>query len=405
MSGRTAQVFLDRLAVGMLIEDERGFVECRLSAEYRAMPNRPVLGQWFEDHLATPQRGDRAGDLPAFFANLIPEGDLRLMLEERLGVPPGDDLGLLCAVGSDLPGAVVIQTYEGDAPESLEARPVEEAEAGLRFSLAGVQLKFSMTKRGDRFAMPGRDGRGDWIAKIAMEAYAELCANEWVTMEWARAMGFDVPATELRTLRDLIEVPHEGAGDTAVFMIERYDRGAGGQRIHQEDFQQIVGRQPLRKYSDATYELLALLATKIVGEDAWPEILRRLVFMVASGNDDAHMKNWSVIYPDDGIRARLSPLYDQVFTAQWPDFSKTLALKLGGTKDLAAVDMARFRELARRVRQNVEEAEQIVERTLETAVATWRVMREHAVVTPGYRQAMRQHWRKVPLLRPHAAAI
>jgi serine/threonine-protein kinase HipA len=405
MSGRTAQVFLDRLVVGSLIEDERGFIECRLSPEYRAMPSRPVLGQWFEDHLASPQRSERAGELPSFFANLIPEGDLRLTLEERLGIRPGDDLGLLCAVGNDLPGAVVVQAYEGIAPESIKDPLLEVDDAGLRFSLAGVQLKFSLVRHGGRFAMPGRDGRGDWIAKIAMEAYTDLCANEWVTMEWARMLGFDVPATELRTLSDLINVPYDANPATAVFMVQRFDRGPGRLRIHQEDFQQIVGRKPRGKYSDATYELLALLTIKIVGEEVWPEMLRRLTFMVASGNDDAHLKNWSVIYPNGGVRAQLSPLYDQVFTAQWPDFTKTLALKLGGAKDFASIDMARFRELAKRVGQRPQAAEQVVEQTVAEAAAAWERLREHPTVTDGYREALQRHWLKVPLLRAYAAAI
>lgn len=405
MSGRTAQIFLDRLLVGSLIEDERGFVECRLSSEYRAMPSRPVLGQWFEDHLESPQRSERAGELPSFFANLIPEGDLRLMLEERLGIRPGDDLGLLCAVGNDLPGAVVVQAYEGTPPDHVKEPLLETEDAGLRFSLAGVQLKFSLVKHSGRFAMPGRDGRGDWIAKISMEAYTELCANEWVTMEWARMLGFDVPATELRTLQDLIDVPYDADPATAVFIIQRFDRGPGGQRIHQEDFQQIVGRQPRGKYRDATYELLALLTIKIVGEKAWPEMLRRLAFMVASGNDDAHLKNWSLLYTDGGVRARLSPLYDQVFTAQWQDFSKTLALKLGGTKDFGAIDLARFRELAKRVGQRPQVAEHIVEAMVEAAAEAWGNLRTNPVVTDGYREALRRHWLKVPLLRAHASKI
>jgi serine/threonine-protein kinase HipA len=406
MSGRTAQVFLDGLVIGTLLEDQQGTIEFRLSNEYRHMRRRPVLGQWFEDHPASNQRGERPGDLPAFFENLIPEGDLRLTLEERLKIAPGDDLGLLCAVGGDLPGSVIVQLQEGDAPATLPSRPSEEdPETGLRFSLAGVQLKFSMTQRGERFAMPGRDGRGDWIAKIALRSYAELCANEWVTMEWARAVGFDVPATELRTLGDLIDVPYQGEAAAQVFMIQRYDRTADGRRIHQEDFQQIVGRRARGKYSDVTYEGLALLATRIVSAEAWPEMLRRLAFMVASGNDDAHMKHWSVVYPGDGIQARLSLLYDQVFTAQWPNFAKTLALKLGGTKDFGAIELARFRELARRIGQKPEEAEGLVSETVAAMATAWGTLREHPAVSREYREALQRHWRKVPLLQPHAAAI
>ena len=404
MIGRRARVTLGGLTVGHLHEGADAIIEFRIVPDYVSMPRRPVLGQWFEDRQRAIQRGDRAGELPAFFANLVPEGDLRLILEDRLGVDPGDDLGLLCAVGSDLPGALAVQLEDGGAPRRPDRSPVTADSTGLHFSLAGVQLKFSMMKRGNRFVLPGRDERGEWIAKIAYDGYAELSANEWVTMEWARRLAFDVPATDLRPLADLVDVPYDGDPTAQVFLIQRYDRGAGGRRIHQEDFQQVVGRRPHKKYDDLTYDKLVLLATRIVGADAYEEMLRRLAFMIASGNDDAHTKNWSIIYPD-GVSARLSPLYDQVFTARWPRFAVTLALKLDGAKDFAEVDFGHIRELARRIRGDAHIAEGVVRDTVEQAATAWAGLREHPAVTDGYREALRRHWQRVPLLRAHALLI
>ena len=76
------------------------------SERYRAMTRRPVVGQWFEDQRHGLQRGDRPGDLPAFFANMIPEGSLRFRIGSRLGVADDDDFGFLCSVGADLEPAV-----------------------------------------------------------------------------------------------------------------------------------------------------------------------------------------------------------------------------------------------------------------------------------------------------------
>jgi serine/threonine-protein kinase HipA len=67
------------------------------------------------------------------------------------------------------------------------------------------------------------------------------------------------------------------------------------------------------------------------GEDGG-EFVRRLAFVIASGNGDAHLKNWSLIYPT-GRRARLSPAYDQIATVVFGQFPPTLALKLGGRRD------------------------------------------------------------------------
>lgn len=415
MSGRAAEVLLDDVEVGELVEDDQGYVEFRILERYRAMTLRPVVGQWFEDHRHSVQRGERPGDLPAFFANMIPEGELRVRIGSRLGVASDDDFGFLCAVGSDLPGAIVVRAQGGDRPDhATPPREDDAMDAGWRFSLAGVQLKFSMKRDGNRLTLPGRDDRGDWIVKIAFDGYPELCANEWVTMQWARLAGFDVPELELRALRDLVGVLPEADPATPVFVIRRFDRESGrGEhgssranktRVHQEDFQQIVGRQPSKKYDDITYEGVALLTARIVGDNAYGEVLRRLVFVVASGNNDAHMKNWSVIYPD-GIGAQLSPLYDQVFTAQWPAFSVQMALKLGGTKEFAAVTLARFRELARRVGQPPEETEAIVTETMERIARGWAEVRDDPAVTDAYRAALRRHWQKVPLLQPYASHL
>jgi serine/threonine-protein kinase HipA len=405
MIGRSARVLLHDAAIGTLGEDAEGYIELRLDTDYLRRPNRAVLGQWFEDHPRGVQRGERAGELPTFFANLIPEGDLALVLRERLDVHPGDDFGLLLAVGDDLPGAVrVVATDREGAPVAVAtALDRSEPDARLRFSLAGVQLKFSMIRRGDRFHFPGRDHRGDWIAKIALAPFEGVCENEYCTMEWARRCGFDVPACELHELSDLVDVPHDADPTTPVFAIRRYDRD-GDRRIHQEDFQQMVGRRPDKKYSDVTYETLVLIAMKVVGDDVYQEMLKRLVFVVASGNDDAHLKNWSVLYPDT-IHARPTPLYDQVFTAQWPTFSVELALKLAGTKSFAAIEMGRFRELARRVGADEAQTARLVEKTIDEIATAWPLVRDLDAMTQTYRDRIHAHWQRVPVLAPHAGRI
>lgn len=400
---RRALVRLGPRLVGRLVEDDDAAIEFRLDPDYQAAPRRPVLGQWFEDRQHAVQRGPRPGELPAFFANLIPEGDLRLTIQERLGIGPADDLGLLCAVGRDLPGALIVELEEGGPPPAPVVPRESGDDGGLRFSLAGVQLKFSMIRGADRFHMPGHDQHGSWIAKISSDHFQDLAANEWTTMEWARRVGFDVPPTELRRLADLVDVPYEGDPDAKVFLIRRYDRD-GEARIHQEDFQQIVGRRPDKKYADTTYDQLLYLATQIVGEGAYPELVSRLAFVVASGNNDAHMKNWSLVYPD-GVTAHLSPLYDQVFTARWPAYSVSLALKVDGAKDFAAVSVGNFREMARRIGKSESETAEIVEQTIVAAADAWQTVRDDPAVSEPYREALRRHWQKVPLLRPHALMI
>jgi len=113
---------------------------------YIKNPSRPILSLSFKESL-----GDLITDvkttrtrLPPFFSNLLPEGDLREYLAKRAGINPLHEFSLLMALGSDLPGALTIQEYEGrgDVFSSIDSEFKEEKKMGpaFHFSLAGVQL-------------------------------------------------------------------------------------------------------------------------------------------------------------------------------------------------------------------------------------------------------------------------
>jgi serine/threonine-protein kinase HipA len=93
--------------------------------------------------------------------------------------------------------------------------------------------------------------------------------------------------------------------------------------------------------------------------------------MVASGNTDAHLKNWSLLYPD-GIRAQLSPLYDQVCTIAWKDLPRTLALRFSGRKQLLEVDERAFLRLAEKVGADGERTLAVVRETLQRIAEAWQ---------------------------------
>jgi len=404
-----ASVWLGQIRVGELRQDDDAFVEFHPDRRWQDDRDRPVLGQWFEERPGKRQRSARPDELPPFFANLIPEGDLGLILRERLNIAPHDDLGLLIATGGDLPGAVLVRPESGEIGEVTHSYQADDPATGgpqLKFSLAGVQLKFSMLRLGDRFVFPGSDSRGDWIVKIAHSEYAGLCENEFITMEWARRAGFVVPVCELRALGDLVDVPVQGDPATTVFTVKRYDRD-GEARVHQEDLMQVLGYPnwpSTRKYNDATYDQLAFLLSRVVGPDAFTEMLRRIAFIVASGNNDAHLKNWSIMYPD-GVNPRLTPLYDQTFAGQWSHLDRELALKLGGMKRFGAIDIRRFRELATLCSQDPGSAAEVVEHTIDELAAAWGVVVRELAIPDPYRAALKQHWTTTPILARHASLI
>lgn len=197
-------------------------------------------------------------------------------------------------------------------------------------------------------------------------------------------------------------------GQSTALAIRRFDRGPGGARIHQEDFAQVMGRTRRRfsngryKYS-STMEALAFLAMSIAGTEGYTELIRRLAFVIASGNHDAHLKNWSLLYPD-GRSATLSPLYDQVCTVAWPEHDRTMALKVAATRNPGELDAARMEHLAKKVGADAAITSRIVEETIAAARSTFTTEMKPRLTT-AHAAALVEHWSRVPLLRSNGPLV
>lgn len=407
---RRLDVLLHDRVVGRLSELPDGGSAFRFSDDYLGTVSRPVLGQKFEDDLEKTYQSRKGQRLPDFFANLIPEGRLREVIEESSEVEAGDDLDLLAFVGGDLPGAVIVRpspdqsqvgppgematlTDPGEEPED----PREDS-PDLRFSLAGVQLKFSMLLKEDKLTLPARDEGGQWIVKFDSARFPHLPENEYSMLEWARAAGFDVPELRLFPATHLAGFPQRYAmPGSSVLVIARYDRTSEG-RIHQEDFAQAIGLPPQKKYDQVTYVVMAHLVRRFIDEDATTELVRRLVLTIAVGNNDAHLKNWSLVYPDR-VHARWAPLYDQVATIAWPEPQRALSLKLAGAKDFSRIDHAAFERFAEKADLEPGRTLDLVSETLETLRRTWAEIGADLPLPRTHTAALRKHWRRVPLLR------
>ncbi|MEM1126390.1 MAG: HipA domain-containing protein [Bacteroidota bacterium] len=410
-------VYVGDTLAGYLEEATDGSTRFRFDQAYLRLPQRPVLGQHFEDDLGKRYKGKRRGLLPAFFANLVPEGKLRRLIEHSLQIPRDDDLALLSAVSSDLPGAVRLVPVEElshkqtQPTELVSPSGLEDADSTqlLRFSLAGVQLKFSVLSSDERITLPGRDGIGRWIVKLDTLSYPGYVENEYATLEWASAAGFEVPACHLadRNALPASLLQHAPSG-RPVFLIKRYDRSdEDGHRIHQEDFAQVFDLYPERKYDQITYEGIAALSRALLGDPGYDEIVRRLVFMVASGNLDAHLKNWSLYYPD-GMRAQLAPLYDQVSIVAWvptTDLERSWALKFAGVKDPYRTDIQTFVRLAKRAGADPDRTLRVVDETLHNIVEGWHAASVSMKMPADHIDVLKTYWHCVPLLTEHAKAI
>ena len=318
--------------------------------------------------------------IPPFFSNLLPEGHLRTYLAQRAGVKEEREFYLLAALGSDLSGAITVQPIltgasmeQGLKIQEADLNSVSTTEP-LRFSLAGVQLKFSavMESTGG-LTIPAHGVGGSWIVKLPSTRFADVPENEFVMLELARAVGIVVPKIKLVPVKKIEGLPEQAASVSGnALVVERFDRGLGSHRIHMEDFAQVFGIWPDEKYRRHSYANIAAVLRAETGEAGAYEFVRRLIFSVMIGNADMHLKNWSILYPD-GRTPTLSPAYDFISTVPYLPDDK-LALTFGGSKNLGAITAEQIRRFTDLARLPVNPVTKLVRETMERTVEAWKTL-------------------------------
>jgi serine/threonine-protein kinase HipA len=348
--------------------------------EYFDDPNRPTLSLSFKSGTGglvtalrpVPRR------VPPFFSNLLPEGDLRTYLAKLAEVKPEREFLLLAVLGADLPGALVVTPLEGDAHEGAAGGDHEDrpAETAMRFSLAGVQLKFSAVMEASGGLTVPADGMGgSWIVKLPSARFPAVPENEFVMLELAQRVGIAVPPNRLIGMAKIKGLPEEArTGGGTALAVQRFDRVAGGDPVHMEDFAQVFGLYPDDKYGHRSYAKIASVLWAETGEESTYEFVRRLVFSVLIGNADMHLKNWSLLYPDRR-KPVLSPAYDFVATLPYIP-GDTLALNFGGSRSLNEITTGQMRSFADTARIPASPLWQIVVETTERTVASWKTLEQ-----------------------------
>ena len=413
-----AHVMLGDVLVGYL-EPAGEVIAFTFDEAYLARPDRPVLGQAFEDRVLSADQsitGSALTPLPSFFRNALPEGALRRVVEARLHHSRLMELEMLLLLGPDLPGAlrVVADPLDPDSDRFDPASPRRATDPAdpIRFSLSGVQLKASVHVDLDdenKITLPLAGEGGRWIAKFPSSTFRDLPENELTMLRWARAAGLDVPDNRIIEVASIQNLPTEFPGEGRALLVKRFDRSASQHRIHQEDFAQVFEIEPEEKDLlfvapdiAVTYAGIGAVVSALAGEGDFKEFARRMAFMILSGNADAHAKNWSLIYPDR-VRARLSPLYDVVSTVAYPSLHRTLPLGFVQPEDpalatritLEAITYRDLRELAEQAGEPGDEIELDVRGFAERARSAWKGVRGDA---PSFvAEAVDRHLERVVL--------
>jgi serine/threonine-protein kinase HipA len=368
--------------------------------------NRPVLGLRFKDpygELITDFKLRRISIMP-FFSNLLPEGHMRTYLADLAGINPVREFFLLAALGKDLSGAVTVRPADGgdwltDTNDNLNEADVDKAnkEKALRFSLAGVQLKFSaINEASGGLTIPAYGLGGSWIVKLPSREFEGVPENEYSMMTLARLIGMDVPAIELVNTSDIKNLP---AGVKTLsgqaFAIERFDRPQGGGKVQVEDFAQVFNVYSKDKYKKASIRNIAEVIGIEGDDEDVAELIRRLTFNTLIGNADMHLKNWSLYYPDRK-NAVIAPAYDFVSTIHYiPD--EEAGLKFSRTKRFDEFSIDELKHLSAKALLSERLVIDTARETVDLFHQYWQSEKENLPLSKEIVQSIENHLKKIPI--------
>ncbi len=204
-----------------------------------------------------------------------------------------------------------------------KAEQVREAVArAAKMSIQGVQPKLSVKLNIGKGIFEVTDTGGTFIIKPPQDYYPELPENEDLTMRLARVMGIEVP------LHGMIYA----VDGSRSYFIKRFDRLARGKKTAVEDFAQLSGNTRETKYKSSMEkvgEIVEQYCTFPLIDKL--KLFRLTLFSFLCGNEDMHLKNFSLIRREGKIE--LSPAYDLVnSTIALSKPTEEMALSIAGRK-------------------------------------------------------------------------
>ncbi|MET4577197.1 HipA domain-containing protein [Ottowia thiooxydans] len=277
-----------------------------------------------------------------FFDNLLPEERLREVVAKEAGIrAPEDAFALLSYLGRESAGSLTLLPYGEPIERGRQLEELSDGELSARIrnlprsslvnhqrkrmSLAGAQHKMLAVIKYEQaphlyqhLYEPVGGAASTHILKPNHPDVADYPAsvmNEYVTMRLAEAAKLQVPSVEIRYVPE------------PVYCIKRFDRAysmtameraprlesAEVTRLHVLDGCQLLNIPSVMKYSSASLDTLIRLIEHCRNKASTRTALFRwLVFNMAVGNNDNHLKNLSFFVNHTGIE--LAPHYDLLCT-------------------------------------------------------------------------------------------
>lgn len=187
---------------------------------------------------------------------------------------------------------------------SAEEQRHEAAIRATKMSVQGVQPKLSAILNIQQSKLEIVDINGKYILKPQHHIYPQLPENEDLTMKMASKCGINTPIHGMVYSKD----------ETLSYFIKRFDRQGKNNKLPLEDFAQLAEKKRDTKYDYSIEKLIKILENHCT----FPQLekikfFKRFLFNFLVGNEDMHLKNYSLITKNDKIE--LSPAYDFLNTS------------------------------------------------------------------------------------------
>ena len=351
---KTLDIYLLDDFVGHLEQDKSGEIRFQYAESWLNRADAAPLSQSLPLRKERFQRKECRG----YFGGILPEESKREIIARNLGISARNDYAMLEQIGGECAGAVTFLPHGQTLPKrnnathklsekelasilkELPKRPLLAGEEGIRLSLAGAQDKIAVRIEDGEICLPLGGSPSTHILKPAVERFDGLVFNEAFCMQLASAAGLSAAAVETKT-----------ADGVDYLLVQRYDRIHQPElvRLHQEDFCQALGLVSEHKYQKEggpslkqCFALLREVSTTPV--DDLLGLLDAVIYNYLVGNNDAHGKNFSLLYRGDNTE--LAPLYDIVSTACYPDLSQHMAMNIGCEYSAEKVSSQDFEQFA-----------------------------------------------------------
>ncbi|QBZ83847.1 Serine/threonine-protein kinase HipA [Hydrogenovibrio crunogenus] len=405
------RITLQGVEIGVLTHYTGGKNILTFSPDYIAIPEylkptislRQIITKSFvEKPIVSNQK------IMPILSNLLPEGALREWMAKSLKTHPDNEFALMAYAGKNLTGGIIaIPISKGEIPpwaldsrQSTDPVQINVTAPENKFSLAGIQMKFSSKREDGRFLITDDTNGDSWIIKTPSTQHKNVPENEFTAMTLAKIAGIEIPEIKLIKLSDLDNLPDIKLPDEEfAYAIKRFDRKAkadGFQRLHTEDFAQILNLYPTQKYDKVNYEQMGLIIKDFSQKGLFDvqQFAKRLLINILLGNGDAHIKNWSMIYHDQQT-PQLSPAYDILSTMVYIHNERDLALNMAKNKDWYAMSFEHFKSWAERIDVNWSAIKVHLDETMNIARTRWLEELNHLPMIEQHKSQLKEHWAKL----------